>query len=94
MYIYAWSVFFLTTQQSFLLDILDNLPRIRLSSSQLKLILWPLKELGVQDVPSYDRFRTMQTEVRRLCTSEPISLKSHLGNSFSVNDPRESVALV
>jgi hypothetical protein len=62
-YIYAWSVFFLTTQQSFLLDILDNLPHIWLSSSQLKLILWLLKELGVQDVPSYDRFQTMQTEV-------------------------------
>ncbi|KAG6825637.1 hypothetical protein H0H92_002996 [Tricholoma furcatifolium] len=31
------------------LDILDNLPRLRLSSSQLKMILWIMRECGAQD---------------------------------------------
>jgi hypothetical protein len=80
--------------QSFLLDIMDNLPRLRMSSNQLKLILWLLKCLGIAEVPSYDAFRKIQTHIRHLCTTEPISFKSQFGNAFSVNDPRESVALV
>ncbi|KAJ3998793.1 hypothetical protein F5050DRAFT_1805653 [Lentinula boryana] len=36
---------------SMLLDILDNLPRLRLSTHSVKLILWMLKELG-HNVPS------------------------------------------
>ncbi|KAJ7718672.1 hypothetical protein B0H16DRAFT_1739980 [Mycena metata] len=47
------------------LDILDNLPRLRLSSSQLKMILWIMKECGAKDVPSFNAFRAMQTHIRK-----------------------------
>ncbi|KAJ7193158.1 hypothetical protein GGX14DRAFT_537656 [Mycena pura] len=75
-----------------LLDIIDNLPRLRLSSSQFKIILWLLKECKVKGVPSYNSFRKMQEELRKICGSEPRPYVSSAGNRFFVNDVRESVA--
>ena len=80
--------------QMMLLDILDNLPRLRMSSNQFKMILWLLKEAGVAHVPSYTSFRKMQNELRELCGSTPQQHTSSLGNIFYVNDVRESVARV
>ena len=77
-----------------LLDILDNLPRLRLSSNMLRLIFWILKECGVSDVPSYDAFRKMQVGLRKKCGSVPTFSQSMLGNIFYVNDIRESIARV
>lgn len=77
-----------------LLDILDNLPRLRMSSNQFKMILWLLKEAGVPHVPSYASFRKMQAGLRDLCGSTPQPHTSSLGNIFYVNDVRESVARV
>ncbi|KAJ7221325.1 hypothetical protein GGX14DRAFT_353565 [Mycena pura] len=75
-----------------LLDIVDNLPRLRLSSSHFKTILWLLKECGVRNLPSYYSFRKMQASLRDLCGSEPQAYTSSMGNRFFVNDVRESVA--
>ncbi|KAJ6631043.1 hypothetical protein B0H10DRAFT_2321221 [Mycena sp. CBHHK59/15] len=75
-----------------LLDILDNLPRLRMSSNQLKMILWILNECKVTNVPSYSGFRRMQDHLRRLCGSEPKAYTSSIGNRFFVNDVRESIA--
>ncbi|KAJ6608328.1 hypothetical protein B0H10DRAFT_2303295 [Mycena sp. CBHHK59/15] len=77
---------------SMLLDILDNLPRLRMSSNQLKMILWILNECKVTNVPSYSGFRRMQDHLRRLCGSEPKAYTSSIGNRFFVNDVRESIA--
>ena len=77
-----------------LLDIVDNLPRLRLSSSQFKIILWLLKQCCVPEVPSYDSFRKLQNSLRTTCGSEPTSETSSLGNKFSVNDVQTSVAKV
>ncbi|THU78514.1 hypothetical protein K435DRAFT_876543 [Dendrothele bispora CBS 962.96] len=74
-----------------LLDIMDNLPRLRLSTNHFKLVLWLLKQAGVQQVPSYDSFRKMQKELGSICGSEPIECKSSIGNHFYVNDPREAI---
>jgi hypothetical protein len=76
-----------------LLDILDNLPRLCMSSNQLRMVLWLLKEC-VSDVPSYDALRKVQTNLRECCGSIPKAYKSSLGNVFYVNDVRESVARV
>jgi hypothetical protein len=77
-----------------LLDILDNLPRLRMSDNQFKMILWLLKECHVQNVPSFDKFRTMQKNLHKLCGSEPVLHTSTPGNVVYVNDVRESVARV
>jgi hypothetical protein len=77
-----------------LLDILDNLPRLRLSSNMLRLIFWILKECSVSDVPSYDAFCKMQSGLREKCGSIPTYSQSMLGNIFYVNDIRESIARV
>ncbi|KAJ7902849.1 hypothetical protein B0H14DRAFT_3079952 [Mycena olivaceomarginata] len=75
-----------------LLDILDNLPRLRMSSNQFKMILWILKECKVADVPSYTAFRSMQEGLCGLCGSTPKAYTSSIGNRFFVNDIRESIA--
>ncbi|KAJ6629389.1 hypothetical protein B0H10DRAFT_2160501 [Mycena sp. CBHHK59/15] len=59
-----------------LLDIIDNLPRLRMSSNQFKMILWILKKCNVSN----------------LCGSAPKSYTSTVGNRFFVNDIRETIA--
>ncbi|KAJ7266016.1 hypothetical protein C8J57DRAFT_1436108 [Mycena rebaudengoi] len=75
-----------------LLDIIDNLPRLRMSSNQFKMILWILSQCNVADVPSYNAFRSMQDRLRGLCGSEPVPYTSSIGNRFFVNDIRDSIA--
>ncbi|KAF6765746.1 hypothetical protein DFP72DRAFT_798276 [Ephemerocybe angulata] len=77
---------------SMLLDIVDNLPRLRMSSNQLTMILWLLEECGVGDVPSYTGFRKLQEGLRKSVGFEPVKYTSSVGNVFYVNDVRNSVA--
>ncbi|KAL0954389.1 hypothetical protein HGRIS_003373 [Hohenbuehelia grisea] len=75
-----------------LLDILDNLPRLRLSSNHFKMILWLLNECNVPGTPSYGAFRRTQSQMQKVCRSVPVQYKSSLGNIFYTNDIRDSVA--
>jgi len=77
-----------------MLDILDNLPRLRMSSNLFRMVLWVLKESGLSNVPSYEAFRKLQADLRKRCGSEPTECKSSLGNIFYVNDIPEIVARV
>jgi len=77
-----------------LLDVLDNLPRLRLSSSQFKMILWLLKECHVKDTPSFGAFRKLQHKLRGSCGTQPTVHTSSVGNIFYANDVRESVVRV
>ncbi|KAJ6620123.1 hypothetical protein B0H10DRAFT_2163604 [Mycena sp. CBHHK59/15] len=74
------------------LDILDNLPHLRLSSSQLKMILWIMDACGVKDVPSFNAFRAMQKHIRKMTGVKSEVHKSSLGNLFYVNDIRDLIA--
>ena len=74
------------------LDMLDNLPRLRLSSSQLRMILWVMKECGAKDVPSFNGFRSMQAHIRKMTGVRSEAHKSDLGNVFYVNDLRDLIA--
>ncbi|KAJ7918581.1 hypothetical protein B0H13DRAFT_2434969 [Mycena leptocephala] len=74
------------------LDILDNLPRLRLSSSQLKMILWIMDACGARDVPSFNKFRAMQKHIRKTTGVRSEAHKSGLGNLFYVNDIRDLIA--
>ncbi|KAJ6609285.1 hypothetical protein B0H10DRAFT_1684861, partial [Mycena sp. CBHHK59/15] len=64
------------------LDMLDNLPQLRLSSNQLRIILWIMKECGVKDVPSFNGFRSMQVHIRKMTGVRSKAHKSDLGNLF------------
>ncbi|KAJ7847525.1 hypothetical protein B0H13DRAFT_2255356 [Mycena leptocephala] len=77
---------------SMLLDILDNLPRLRMSSNQLKMILWLLKECRIVNVLHMRPFEKMQDRLRGLCGSEPKAYTSGMGNRFFVNDVRDSIS--
>jgi hypothetical protein len=78
----------------FLLDVLDNLPRLRMSSSLLQMVLWLLRRCQVANVPTLKGFRKMQTSMQSLCEFEPETFTSDLGNVFTINDPCRSIALV
>ncbi|TFY52145.1 hypothetical protein EVG20_g10686, partial [Dentipellis fragilis] len=81
-----------TTKLIFLLDILDNLGRNRISDSLMQVFLWVLKEAGVHDVPSLYAFRQFQKSLRK-CTGIPThQSKSAHGNVFFMNDLATIVA--
>jgi hypothetical protein len=78
----------------FLLDTLDNLPRLRISSSLMRVFLWILKEAGCKDVPSFDGLRRVQKNIRSDIGIPSIPCVSPLGNVFFMNDPRAIIAQV
>ncbi|KAJ7875768.1 hypothetical protein B0H14DRAFT_2306298, partial [Mycena olivaceomarginata] len=69
-----------------------NMPRLRVSSSLTRVFLWMLRESGAKDVPSFDRLRQVQKEIRAEYGIPSIPCKSPLGNVFFINDPRTIIA--
>ncbi|KAJ6567528.1 hypothetical protein B0H10DRAFT_2200191 [Mycena sp. CBHHK59/15] len=80
------------SQLMFLLDILDNLPRLRISNSLMRVFLWILKEAQCKNVPSFDHLRRVQKQIRADSGIPSIPCKSPLGNVFFMNDPRAIIA--
>jgi hypothetical protein len=77
-----------------LLDVLDSLPRLRISGSIMNMILWLLDRLGVKGVPCLSTLRKMQALVRQICVAEPTAMTSSLGNNFTLNSPITSARMV
>ncbi|KAJ8502455.1 hypothetical protein ONZ45_g11746 [Pleurotus djamor] len=78
-----------SSKTSFLLDLLDNFPRLRISGSLMKVFLWILRESGV---PSFDALRKQQALLRKTCGIPTLQNRSPKGNVYYMNDPRSIIA--
>ncbi|KAH7316379.1 hypothetical protein B0J17DRAFT_634134 [Rhizoctonia solani] len=70
----------------FLLDMLDNIPRLRLSTGHLKLIMWIMEEVGCQDMPKFYKLQQTQKQLKNLCGIEVHHYRSSQGNLFDMLD--------
>jgi hypothetical protein len=80
--------------QMLLLDILDNMPHLRLSNDHMRSILWMLKELDVQDTPSFYALRETQKRLAEEMDVKPHEHTSALGHKFHAVAPEDLLALV
>ncbi|KAJ8690139.1 hypothetical protein PTI98_011597 [Pleurotus ostreatus] len=77
----------------FMLDLLDNLPRLRLSDDHLKAIIWVMRECGTPEVPSFRQLRRKQEKLTKSITFAPRLHTSSLGNHFFMNHPVDLLTL-
>lgn len=77
-----------------MLDLLDNLPRLRLSDDHLKAFIWVLKECGAHNVPSFAALRAKQKELSKDVDIKTTNHTSSLGNEFFMNGPADLFKLV
>lgn len=78
----------------FLLDILDNMPHLRLSDDHMRSVLWMLRELDVPDTPSFYALRETQKKLADEMDIQPREHISALGKKFHVVAPEDLLALV
>ncbi|KAJ7607052.1 hypothetical protein FB45DRAFT_1040587 [Roridomyces roridus] len=77
----------------FMLDLLDNLPRLRLSDDHLKAIIWVMRECQTPNVPSFSVLRRKQASLTRELGITSELHTSSLGNHFYMNHPAKLLAL-
>jgi hypothetical protein len=81
-------------EQMYILDLLDSMPRLRLSGAIMKSVLWALKELDVPNVPSFRQFRNVQKALAQKIDISPGRHESVTGNIFYQNSLEALLALV
>ncbi|EJD42815.1 hypothetical protein AURDEDRAFT_67175 [Auricularia subglabra TFB-10046 SS5] len=77
----------------FFVDLLDSLPRLRLSDSQLRMILWIMSQCGALNVPSLYKLRQWQKRLQKQCGTETRQHCSSLGNIFYSNNICGTIAM-
>ena len=78
----------------YLLDMLDNLPRLRVSEAFMRVFIFIMKECGAANVPSFDRLRKTQKTLRQQCGMQIIKCTSALENIFYMVDVRAIISNV
>jgi hypothetical protein len=76
------------------LDILDNMPHLRLSDDHMRSVLWMLRELDVLDTPSFYALREAQKKLAEEMDIQPHEHISALGKKFHAVSPDDLLALV
>ena len=84
----------LTKIKFLVLDSIDNLPRMPISDTQMRVIIWALKECGAKDIPSFSAFRKLQKDLRAQSNISTRKFNSMIGNIFYVNDLGAIIAKV
>ena len=77
-----------------LLDVLDNMPHLRLSDDHMKSVLWMLEELDVPNTPSFYGLREAQKRLAEEMDIQPREHVSVLGKKFHAVAPEDLLALV
>ncbi|KAK7445751.1 hypothetical protein VKT23_014747 [Stygiomarasmius scandens] len=77
----------------FMLDLLDNLPRLRLSDDHLKAIIWAMQECGTPNVPTFNELRKVQSRLTREFELTSRHHQSAMENHFYMNHPASLLAL-
>jgi hypothetical protein len=78
----------------FLLDAIDNMPRLRVSDGLMNAFLWLLREAGVKNVPSASYLRKVQTSLRDKNGVRTVHCTSPKENTYSFNNPADIIANV
>lgn len=76
------------------LDLINHLPRCRISSDTLKTILACMSISGTPDVPSFNALQSTQETLDRIVGLIPQKHVSSLGNVFYMNSPSRLISLV
>ena len=80
--------------QMFFVDVLDNLPRMRHSDAQMRMILFIMKETGSRDVPSLRALRKFLLALLTSCLyPSPICLATTLAPNSTCNHGLGSLTL-
>jgi hypothetical protein len=77
----------------FFLDLLDNMPHLRLSDDHMRAILWVMKECGTPNVPSFYALRKLQENLQHNFIKPKRHISSQGTEFFAIN-PVDLVRLV
>ena len=81
-------------EQIFLLDLIDNMPRLRISDDMMKVFLWIMRECGVPDVPTFPELRRQQSILSECIKIDATHHESSMRNHFYMIHPEKLLALV
>lgn len=91
---FTHSTGFTEGNQMFLLDLIDNLPRLQLSDAHMHMILWVMKHGRSSEVPTFTALRKKQRELAKSMGIQTRLFRSMTGNVFFMNDLAMTLALV